>query len=163
MDEQPRSSGREMVNVVDLPPSEWYRLVNPVRFAVTFLSFELLKYLPPRIKASLYRAFGADIGNRTVISPHVVVDPFFPDKVSIGDDTIIGWGTKLLTHEAYTDKWHIGPVHIGDGVTVGHSCSLRPGVTIGDGATVAAHSFVNRDVDPGETVGGVPIETFSDE
>lgn len=163
MDEQSRSSGREMVNVVDLSPGEWYRLVNPVRFAVTFLSFELFKYLPPRIKALLYRAFGADIGDRTTISPHVVVDPFFPDKVSIGDDTIIGWGTKLLTHEAYTDKWHIGPVHIGDEVTVGHSCSLRPGVTVGDGATVAAHSFVNRDVEPGETVGGVPIETLSDD
>jgi len=29
-----------------------------------------------------------------------------------------------------------------------------------DGATVAAHSFVNRDVEPGERVGGVPIETL---
>jgi len=52
-------------------------------------------------------------------------------------------------------------VTIGDEATVGHSCSVRPGVTVGDGATVAAHSFVNWDVEPGETVGGVPIETLS--
>lgn len=125
--------------------------------------FEVCKYLAPQIKAPLYRAFGADIGERTTVAPHVVVDPFFPEKVSVGDDTIIGWGTKLLTHEAYTDEWLVGPVHIGDNVTIGHSSSLRPGVTIGDGATVAAHSFVNRDVEPGETVGGVPIETLSDD
>ncbi|WP_262175984.1 acyltransferase [Haloarcula laminariae] len=160
MDEQ--SPGSEAVETVALPPYEWYRLVNPVRFAVTFLLFEALKYLPPRVKAPLYRVFGADIGDRTTVAPHVVVDPFFPGKVSIGEDCIIGWGTKLLTHEADVDEWRVGPVRIGDDVTVGHSCSLRPGVTIGDGATVAAHSFVNRDVEPGETVGGVPVETLSD-
>ena len=161
MDDQSPSTASDEVEVVDLTPSEWYKLVNPIRYTVTFYLFELFKYLPPRVKAPLYRAFGADIGERTNLAPHVLVDPFFPGKVSVGDDSIVGWGTKLLTHEAYTDEWHVGPVRIGNDVTVGHSCSLRPGVTIGDGATVAAHSFVNRDVEPGETVGGVPIETLS--
>jgi acetyltransferase-like isoleucine patch superfamily enzyme len=161
MDGQPPDG--DPVETVALPPTEWYRLVNPVRFAVTFLLFELFKYLPPRLKAPLYRAFGADIGDRTTLAPHVVVDPFFPGKISVGDDSIVGWGTKLLTHEASTDEWRVGPVSIGDDVTVGHSCSVRPGVTVGDGATVAAHSFVNRDVEPGETVGGVPIATLSDD
>lgn len=162
MDEHPSPRGGGAVEVERRSPSEWYGLVNPLRFAITFLLFELCKYLPPRLKAPLYRVFGADIGERTTLAPHVLVDPFYPGKVSVGDDTIVGWGTKLLTHEAYVDEWHVGPVRIGDDVTVGHSCSTRPGVTIGDGATVAAHSFINRDVDPGETVGGVPIETLSD-
>lgn len=148
------------VDVRPLHPWQWYRLVNPVRLAVTFVIFELAKYLPPRLKPPLYRLFGADVGARTTLAPHVVVDPFYPGKVTVGDDTIVGWGTKLLTHEGYAHEWHTGPVTIGDDVTVGHSCSTRPGVTIGDGATVAAHSFVNRDVEPGETVGGVPIETL---
>jgi len=86
---------------------------------------------------------------------------FFPEKGHLGDDTIVGRGTKLLTHEPYTDEWHVGPIDIGDDVAVGHSCSLRPGVTTGDGATVAAHSSVNRDSEPGETVGGVPTQTIS--
>jgi len=162
MDDRTDTSASDSVERVDLTPSEWYRLVNPLRYVITFLLFEPCKYLLPRAKAPLYRASGADIGERATVSPHVLVDPFFPGKVSIGDDSIVGWGTKLLTHEAYVDEWHVGPVTIGDEVTVGHSCSVRPGVTIGDGATVAAHSFVNRDVDPGETVGGVPIETLSD-
>lgn len=162
MDEQ-RPTADDAVEVEALTPREWYRLVNPVRFAIRFLLFELFKYLPPRVKPPLYRAFGADVGERTTLAPHVLVDPFYPGEVSVGDDSIVGWGTKLLTHEASTDEWRVGPVTIGDGVTVGHSCSTRPGVTIGDGATVAAHSFVNRDVEPGETVGGVPIETLSDD
>jgi acetyltransferase-like isoleucine patch superfamily enzyme len=31
-----------------------------------------------------------------------------------------------------------------------------PGVTVGENAVVGAHSFVNRDVDDGEVVVGVP-------
>jgi len=110
------------------------------------------------MKNPIYRALGVDIGATSVISPSVVVDPFFPEKITIGEGSLVGWGTKLLTHEAYAEEWHVGPITIGDDVTVGHSCSTRPGVTIGDGATVAANSFVNRDVDAGEQVGGVPIE-----
>lgn len=55
---------------------------------------------------------------------------------------------------------NIGPVEIGDNVKLGHSSSIRPGVTIGDNATIAAHSFVNRDVKKGEKVAGTPIKTL---
>jgi acetyltransferase-like isoleucine patch superfamily enzyme len=37
---------------------------------------------------------------------------------------------------------------------------ILPGVTIGDGAKVAAYSLVNRNVKPGEFVGGIPIKTL---
>ena len=155
-----QSVANDGLEVRDLRPNEWYRLRNPLRIAVTYVVFELCRKLPPRLKAPIYRAAGVDIGEGSVVSPDVVVDPFFPEKVSIGENTLVGWGTKLLTHEGYSNEWHVGPVDIGDDVTVGHSSSTRPGVTIGDGATVAAHSFVNRDVEPGETVGGVPIESL---
>lgn len=150
----------DRVEVRDLKPRQWYRLRNPLRIAVTYVLFELCRKLPVEIKVPIYRAAGVDVGERSVVSPDVVVDPFFPEKISIGEDTIVGWGTKLLTHEGYSEEWHVGPLDIGDDVTVGHGCSTRPGVTIGDGATVAAHSFINRDVEPGETVGGVPIQTL---
>lgn len=154
----PRANGT--LEVRDLKPSEWYRLRNPLRVAITYVLFELCRKLPVEMKAPVYRDAGVDIGVGSVVSPDVVVDPFFPEKISIGEDSIVGWGTKLLTHEGYADEWRLGSLDIGDDVTLGHSCSTRPGVTIGDGATVAAHSFVNRDVEPGETVGGVPIQTL---
>lgn len=155
-----RRDGTDALEVRDLKPAEWYRLRNPLRIALTYALFECCRKLPVEVKTPIYRAVGVDIGTDTVVAPDVVVDPFFPEKLSIGDDTVVGWGTKLLTHEGYSDEWLVGPVDVGDDVTVGHSCSTRPGVSIGDGATVAAHSFVNRDVDPGETVGGVPIRTI---
>jgi len=149
----------DSVEILDVPPKrydklrgDWYKI--PPRVYACAIS----RYLPISVKNRLYRDMGVDVGEETVIAIGAVVDPFFPEKLSIGDRSLVGWGTKLLTHEAYTDEWHVGPVEIGDDVTFGHSCSTRPGVTIGDGATVAAHSFVNRDVEPGETVGGSPIE-----
>jgi len=149
------------VEIRELKPHQWYRLgPNPIRVGATLYLCELGKLLPNTMKNALYRALGVEIGRKTVIAPHVQIDPFFPGKITIGEESVIGWGTKLLTHEAYADEWHVGPVEIGDGVTLGHSSSTRPGVTIGDGATVAAHSFVDRNVDPGEKVGGTPIETL---
>lgn len=150
----------DSVEIRDLDPVKWYRLRNPVRTTSQIYLFELSKYVPNSVKTRIYRAAGVDLGDGVAIAPNAQVDPFFPDKISIGDDTVIGWGTKLLTHETYVDEWHVGPLEIGSDVVVGHSSSTRPGVAIGDGATVAAHSFVNRDVEPGEKVGGTPIETL---
>jgi acetyltransferase-like isoleucine patch superfamily enzyme len=47
-------------------------------------------------------------------------------------------------------------VVIGRDVVIGASCTILPGVVIGDGAVVSAHSLVNRDVAAGSFVGGVP-------
>ncbi|ACV47797.1 MULTISPECIES: acyltransferase [Halomicrobium] len=159
--EAKRSTVDDSVERRDVPAAGWYQIRNPIRFGLTYYVFELCKHLPPIAKNPVYRAFGVEIGSGSVLAPAVVVDPFFPEKITIGEGSLIGWGTKLLTHEGYTDEWHVGPVEIGDDVTLGHGSSTRPGVTIGDGATVAAHSFVNRDVAPGERVGGVPIEPLS--
>lgn len=151
----------QSVEVRTVSPSEWYKLgPNPLRMAATLYLCEICKLLPISVKNTIYRTMGVDIGTDTTIAPHVQVDPLFPGRLSIGDGTVIGWGTKLLTHEAYSDEWHVGPVEIGDNVTVGHSSSTRPGITVEDGATIGAHSFVNRDVEAGEKVGGVPIETL---
>lgn len=149
----------DSVEILDVAPNRWPDIRSDAwRIPPTFALLEVGKYLPLSLKNPLYRRLGVEIGDGTVIAPQAQLDPFFPDKISIGENTVIGWGTKLLTHEAYTDEWHVGSVEIGDNVTVGHSSSTRPGVSIGDGATVAAHSFIDRDVDPGERVGGTPIE-----
>lgn len=50
----------------------------------------------------------------------------------------------------------IAPVEIGHDVWIGEGVALKPGVSIGDGAVVAAHAVVTRDVPPYAIVGGVP-------
>lgn len=150
----------DRVEVLDYGPTEWYRLgPNPLRVAAQIYLCSACKLLPDPVKNRVYRSMGVDVGEGTTLST-AQVDPFFPDRISVGSGTVIGMGSNIFTHEAYDSEWHVGPVEIGDDVTFGHSSSTRPGVTVGDGATVGAHSFVDRDVEPGEKVGGVPIETL---
>lgn len=51
-----------------------------------------------------------------------------------------------------------GPVIIGNDVWIGHDASIMSGVTVGDGAVVAAKSLVAHDVPPYAIVGGVPAK-----
>jgi phosphonate metabolism protein (transferase hexapeptide repeat family) len=47
-------------------------------------------------------------------------------------------------------------VIVGNDVWIGHAAILLPGVTVGDGAVIAAGAVVSRDVAPYTVVGGVP-------
>ena len=52
------------------------------------------------------------------------------------------------------------PIRIGKNVWVGANAVILPGVTIGDGAIVAAGAVVNRDVPENTVVGGVPAKVI---
>ena len=62
---------------------------------------------------------------------------------------------------------HKGDIVIGNDVWLGRECVIMPGVTIGDGAIVAAYSVVTKDVEPYSVVGGNPAhfikKRFDDE
>lgn len=53
-----------------------------------------------------------------------------------------------------------GKVIIGDNVWLGNNVGIMPGVTIGDGAVVAANSVVTKDVPPKTMVGGIPARVI---
>jgi acetyltransferase-like isoleucine patch superfamily enzyme len=44
---------------------------------------------------------------------------------------------------------------------IGANATVLAGVTVGDGATISAHSLVNHDVSPASFVGGVPAREIS--
>ena len=48
------------------------------------------------------------------------------------------------------------PIRIGRHVWIGANATVLPGVTIGDGAIIAAGAVVTRDVPENAIVGGVP-------
>lgn len=89
-------------------------------------------------------------------------------EVRIGDDTLIGEYVSIRdgNHGTAPDRpmrlqpQDSTPVVIGANVWIGRgSCILR-GVTIGDGAIVAANSVVTKDVPAGALVGGVPARVI---
>jgi acetyltransferase-like isoleucine patch superfamily enzyme len=86
----------------------------------------------------------------------VTLDVFFPQLISLADNSIIGYNTVILAHEFLVKELRTGPVTIGEDVMIGANVTILPGVHIGDGATVSACSLVNADVPPGAMVGGVP-------
>lgn len=56
----------------------------------------------------------------------------------------------------------LGKIVIGNDVWIGDGVFIRRGVTIGDGAVIAARSFVNKDVPPYTIVGGTPAKIIKE-
>lgn len=136
----------------------WPRMVHPLRVVWNFLCIYAARYCPSlAVKNWLYRLTGMKVGKHVSVGLAAVFDVFFPHLITIGDNTVIGYNTTVLCHEFLVHEWRTGPVVIGRDVMIGANTTILPGVVIGDGATVSAMSLVNRDVAPGEVVGGVPI------
>jgi len=80
--------------------------------------------------------------------------------IRTGSDVSIGPEATILTlgHDAQSADFALrgGDVTIGDRVWIGYRAIVLPGVTIGDGAVVAAGSVVTRDVRPYAIVAGNP-------
>lgn len=110
------------------------------------------------MKNWLYRTFlRMKVGNQTSFALMVMPDIMFPEKISVGTNTIIGYNTTILAHEYLIHEYRIGTVLIGDEVMIGANTTILPGVKIGDGAVVSAGTLVHKDVPAGAFVGGNPM------
>ena len=80
--------------------------------------------------------------------------------IKTGDDVSIGPEAAILTlgHEPQSAEFadRGGTVTIGSRVWIGYRALVMPGVSIGEGAVVAAGSVVTRDIEPFTIVAGVP-------
>jgi len=111
------------------------------------------------LKNWLYRTFlRMEIGEHTALAFMVMPDILFPEKIRIGNNTIIGYNTTILAHEYLVNEYRLGDVIIGDDVMIGANTTILPGVTIGDRAVVSAGTLVHRDVPAGAFVGGNPMQ-----
>lgn len=81
----------------------------------------------------------------------------FPEKITVGDNSIIGYNTTLLAHEYLIREYRLGEIIIGNEVMIGANTTILPGVTIGDGAIVSAGTLIHKDVPDGAFVGGNPM------
>lgn len=127
--------------------------------------------------------FGAKIGRRVIYYPDIWIftgrNLVIGDDVDlargvlittdggveIGDRTLIGYGTKILSknhvippnHGQIFTSGHVSKkVLIGSDVWIGANALILPGVEIGNGSVVAAGSVVTKNVGNYEIVGGCP-------
>ena len=105
----------------------------------------------------------ADIGNFSVISMESVLGPGMHPTNYLTPHSIFyrrgSWG--------FHDDWVKGIdfeeeplITIGNDVWIGRHCTIMNGVTIGDGAIVAANATVTKDVPPFAIVGGMPARVI---
>lgn len=95
-----------------------------------------------------------DIAPSARISRAAKLDKTFPRGVHIGAGAYIGFDAVILTHDMARGLYL--NTRIGRRCFIGQSAIILPGITIGDGAVVAAGSVVTRDVPAGAVVGGNP-------
>lgn len=108
-------------------------------------------------RAKLVIGDGVAIGDRTEIHAG--------ERVEIGSGSLIAWDCTILDrdyHKFGGEREQTAPVIIGERVWIGCHALILKGVTIGDGAVIAAGSVVTKDVPPGVLVGGNPARVLKE-
>ena len=151
---------------------------NVVRFGL-FRPFGTKVFRPWRIV--LLKLFGANVawsaevyasskvwapwlltlGNHSCIGPYAIV--YNQARVTLDDDACLSQYAYVCTagHESCTTNnartgLVVAPVTIGEGAWVGTRAYINMGVSVGEGAVVAACACVVKDVLPRTIVGGNP-------
>jgi acetyltransferase-like isoleucine patch superfamily enzyme len=105
----------------------------------------------------------AEIGRNVKVSSHT----FICEGVKIEDDVFIGHNVSFINdkHPRATntggglqseDDWQVVPTVVKRGASIGTSCTILCGITIGESAIVGAGSVVTRDVAANTVVAGNP-------
>lgn len=106
------------------------------------------------------------IGSNSHINHYCCIWASPNSKIRIGDNGLMGPGTMILSsnhgikkglpmrEQPFTEK----DVSIGNDVWIGAKSIIVAGVTIGDGAIIAAGSVVTKDVAPYSIAGGIPAK-----
>lgn len=116
-------------------------------------------------------------GDRCYIgASHIVT----AERIVLGDDVVISWGVTIVDHNSHAIEWSlrandvlewargrkdwthvkIAQVRIESKVWIGFNAVVLKGVTIGEGAIVAASAVVTKDVPPYCLVAGNPARVI---
>lgn len=115
----------------------------------------------------VFPPFYTDFGKNITVGRDVFINAccHFQDHggVTIGDGCLIGHNVVFATlnhdeNPANRIAMTYAPIVLGKNVWVGSNSTILQGVTIGDGAIVAAGAVVTKDVPANTIVGGVPAK-----
>ena len=153
-----------------LPPEDW--LVNHVVCRIPLVASRMSWYARFGVDFEDHRSgvimLGSEvrapkklrIGRNSAVGKHCVVDA--RGWITIGRDVNISSHSQLQTGKHLIDDpdfMHTSsPIVIGDRAWIAEGAVVLSGVTIGEGAVVAARAVVTKDVAPFSVVGGIPAK-----
>lgn len=108
------------------------------------------------------------IGENTTVGYHTYL--FASASISIGDNCLIAPFVYLVDSDHSIERHELinrqpnqtAPIVVGNDVWIGTGAKILKGVTIGDGAVIAAGALVKDDVAPYTIVGGIPAKKISE-
>lgn len=133
--------------------------------------FSKLTGKPVNDTLNIFPPFYTDCGKNITIGNHVFFNSGckFQDQggITIDDGVLLGHNVVLATlnHCMVPEQranLEPAPIHIGKNVWIGANAMVLPGVTIGDGAVIAAGAIVTKDVSANTIVGGIPAKKIKD-
>ena len=161
--------------------NEMPRSVKALYYAMVLLGNTVINKIPSRhLRKWFYQMMGAEIGKNTF--PCRRVEVLLPKGLKLADRVAVGWFAELDARGGITVDYdtnissHVklitGSHDIDDSgftadfrpITIGHHCwigtgaMVLQGVTIGNGAVIAAGAVVTKDVPSYEVWGGVPAK-----
>jgi putative colanic acid biosynthesis acetyltransferase WcaF len=150
---------------------------------VWFFLFQPSPYPLHAWRRMLLRLFGADIASEVHVYPSVRVwapwnlsmaegsslgpwvDCYCVDKIELGAWAVVSQRTYLCsaTHDIRSPKFELktAPIRIGPQAWVAAEAFVGPGVTIGEGAVVAARAVAVKSVAPWTVVAGTPAKEIA--
>ena len=157
--------------------------VKCVYYAITLFGNVVINKIPSRhIRKWFYQMLGAKIGKNAGICRRTEV--LYPKGLNMSNNVAVGWYAELVARGGITIEHDTNisshvimitgshdiddpdftadfkPIHIGHHCWIGTGAMILQGVTIGDGAVVAAGAVVTKDVPPYTVVGGVPAKVI---
>lgn len=109
----------------------------------------------PGVKSNRLRKIGGKVGNDVMITWGNIIDPYFPELITIGENSILGMGSCIFTHEIYNGELRVGEVNIGKNVLISFGTIILPGTTIGDNAIVTTGILTTPEVDKKALISGL--------
>ena len=152
---------------------------------IYYFSMKLLSHFPSQgLRKFVLRLLGARIDRSAILYGGFEIRS--PRKLTIGAGSCIGHRATLDARGGLTIGKNVNfssevmiwtaqhdwrdpkfgtvfeQVVIGDYVWLGPRCIILPGVTVGEGAVIAAGAVVTKDVEPYAMVGGVPAQKIAE-
>ncbi|SFO96996.1 Pls/PosA family non-ribosomal peptide synthetase [Amycolatopsis rubida] len=92
-------------------------------------------------KRLVWRLLGVKVGSRLFDDGALIIEKTL---VRLGDDVTLNAGSVVQCHSQEDGGYKMDRISIGSGCTVGTGALVHYGVTMGDGSTLAPHSFLMK-------------------